>query len=195
MPAATALLDCVGVGLGAGVAAVLLLAPGFGAPLLLPGTIALLIGWIVWRDGASYLIPDGAVAALALLGAASRVAAEGVTSAVAFDLLADVALTGGVLWLLREGFYRLRGHDGLGFGDVKLAGAAGCLVGAEGFAVALLAASLAGLAAAALRGAGRTDRIAFGVLLAPAIGLVWAALALAPVALESLVPAGSAFAG
>lgn len=189
MGVSTIALDRVGFVLGAGVAAMALAAPGVGA-WASPLAVALIVGWIVWRDGVSFTIPDGSVAALALIGAAARLSAGGVSVETSLGLLADVALTGGLLWLVREGFYRLRGHDGLGLGDVKLAAAAGCLVGAAGFAVALLAASVAGLVYALLRGVGRTDRIAFGVLLAPAIGLVWGLLAFAPDLVAPLGVAG-----
>ncbi|MFD1703833.1 prepilin peptidase [Methylopila henanensis] len=161
----------------AAAAALAVLSPG--APLVAAATLPL-VAWIIWRDATGFVIPDPASLALAAIGVAARLADDGASLATALSLGADVALTGGALWLLREAFYRLRGHDGLGFGDVKLAAAGGCLIGAEGVAAALLAASLAGLAVAALRGAGRMDRIAFGAFFAPAIWLVLVGAAVWP---------------
>lgn len=194
----TAALDRASLVVGAGLAAAALALPAAAAGVTAAGVV-IVVSWIVWRDGASYVIPDAAVAALALIGVAFRLAADPAWSHIAADaawtdlawsLASDVALTGGVLWLLREGFYRLRGHDGLGLGDVKLAAAAGCLIGASGFALALLAASVAGLLYALARGVGRTERIAFGVALAPAIGLVWGLIAFAPDRIAALGLAG-----
>lgn len=89
-----------------------------------------------------------------------------------------VALFGGALLLIREGFYRLRGIEGLGMGDVKLAAAAGAWLDPSGFAFAVAAASIGGLCFAglsALSGSGFTarTRIAFASFLAPAIWLAW----------------------
>ena len=85
---------------------------------------------------------------------------------------------GGVLLLLREGFYRIRNVDGLGLGDVKLGAVAGIWLGWELFAVAVtLAAFLALIFVAgwaARRGAwDRTRQIPFGAFLAPAVWACW----------------------
>lgn len=93
-------------------------------------------------------------------------------------LAVDLALSAGLLWLVREAFHRRRGVDALGFGDVKLAGALGLWLGAGDFALALLVASLAGLGlagVAALNGrpVGRATKLPFGALLAPAGFAVW----------------------
>lgn len=178
-PATTA-IDRTGVSLGLAAAALTLAAPDAGGAALGPSAVALVIVWIVWRDATAFIIPDGAALALALLGATIRVGANGATLDVGLSLLLDVALTGGALWALREAYYRVKGVDGIGLGDVKLAAAGGCLIGAEGLAIALLAASAAGVAVALARGVGRTGRLAFGALLAPAIFAVWAASGFAP---------------
>lgn len=157
-----------------GTAGLLALAPG-AHPLLAPVALALVVGWIVWRDVTDFVIPDGASAALAALALGARLAADGVSFEAAGWALAGGAICGAALWAVREAFFRLRGHDGLGFGDVKLAAAAGILVGPLGFALALAAACLAGLAVALLRGAGSADRLPLGALLAPAVFAVWAA--------------------
>jgi prepilin signal peptidase PulO-like enzyme (type II secretory pathway) len=169
----------------AAAAAIVVLGRGSGtADVVAVAAVVAATTWIVWQDSTDFTIPDGAVAALALVGAASRI----VTDAGGLVLpLLDAALAGGALWILREVYYRRRGFDGLGFGDVKLAAAGSLLVGLTGFSVALLASSLAGLAWAATRrtpvvaaDASSTDapagrRVAFGVLLAPACAILFAA--------------------
>lgn len=135
--------------------------------------------WIAATDLRRWIIPDGAVIAVGIVGTALRLApgASGLAPAP-LDIL-PVALDGlawaGALFALREIYFRRRGFDGLGFGDVKLAGAGGLLLGMEGFAWALLLASLAGLVAAlAVRVRGKTiEKVPFGAFLAPACGAVW----------------------
>ena len=43
--------------------------------------------------------------------------------------LAGIAFGGGLLWAVREGFYRLRGVEGMGFGDVKMMAMVGAFLG------------------------------------------------------------------
>ncbi len=135
-----------------------------------------LVVWIAAQDLRSFTIPDGAVVALAALALAARVAAQDPALMIGLDLL----LTGGVLLAFREVYFRRRGFDGLGLGDVKLAAAGGLLVGAVAFAWALLAASLLAIAAVGIAhlrarrvGGIATGRLAFGAFLAPAIFGAW----------------------
>ena len=153
------------------------------------GIVALALGviglWIVWQDLADYTIPDAATLALGLIGLTGKISdgaylGESPIVTIGFAAL-DAAICGGVLLALREAFYRLRGHDGIGLGDVKLTAAGGVLLGTVGLSWAVLGASLTGLAVV---GAGRmlpavaravpvTDRIAFGAVLAPARWATW----------------------
>ncbi len=140
-----------------------------------------LVAWIVVQDLRSFTIPDGAIVAMAALALDVRVAAHDPALAIGLDVL----LTGGVLLAFREIYFRRRGFDGLGLGDVKLAAAGGLLVGAQAFAFALLGASLlalAGVAALHVMARGRVAlagrKLAFGALLAPAIYLAWLSQAL-----------------
>ena len=92
--------------------------------------------------------------------------------------LMHMMLCSGALWLVREAFYRLRGIDGLGLGDVKLAAAAGIWIGADLFAFAVLLAAMGALAFVAARrvleGAWAADRrIPFAFYLAPSIWICW----------------------
>ncbi len=173
-----AYLEAGGAAAALGAGALIALKPSSGA-ILAPLALAFAVGWIAWRDAREFIIPDGAAVALAALALGTRLAAEGLGWSVALVAIGDGLACGGALWAIREVYYRLRGHDGLGFGDVKLAAGAGILVGPTGFAVAVLAASLAGLAIVALRaGTGsRLDgasRIPLGALLAPSTLGVWA---------------------
>ena len=151
-------------------------------------TVALATGalaaWIAWQDLDDLTIPDGAVVALAALGAGFRIAdGSAMGDPVGRTLLTiavDASLCGGGLLALREYYYRRHGRDGIGFGDVKLAAAGGALVGTAAFASALLAASLAGIAfvlARRFRQArpGGLEKLAFGAVLAPALCVVWLA--------------------
>ena len=188
MPKATAASFGSAAVLGAAVA-VALATPAVAAmePLwLMAASVALVVARIAWQDLADLTIPDGAVIALALLGAVFRLGdAVLLDEPLAPTLLVialDVAISGGLLLAVREVYYRRRGYDGLGFGDVKLAAAGGALAGTAGFAWALLGASLLGLVLVfLLRGrvfAGRppapeAHKLPFGAVLAPALWVAW----------------------
>jgi leader peptidase (prepilin peptidase)/N-methyltransferase len=167
-----ALIEIGGAAAAFGLAGLVALAPG-ADPALATIALALVVGWIVWRDATAFVIPDGASLALGALALGARLAAEGLSAGTALWALAGGALCGAALWAVREAFFRLRGHDGLGFGDVKLATAAGVLVGPAPFALALVIACLAGLAVALARGSRAGDRLPLGALLAPAVFAVW----------------------
>jgi prepilin signal peptidase PulO-like enzyme (type II secretory pathway) len=144
--------------------------------------LALVTAQIAWQDLATFTISDVALLALGVLGIAARLSEAaflGLPPLTALGLAAlDGPLCGAAFLLVREGFYRWRGYDGLGFGDVKLALAGGILVGTEGFAWTVLAASLGGIVAALLlrgRGKGSPEpkKLAYGALLAPCLWVVW----------------------
>lgn len=137
----------------------------------------LMVMWIISRDIRDFIVPDGAVVGLVVAGVLVRLgAAESWPVELATAFL-DAAVCGGVFLVIREAFFRLRGFDGMGFGDVKLAAACGVLIGYEGFAWSVFAASTAGLIiaafSAALRPEQRITRLPFGAFLAPACWLVW----------------------
>lgn len=151
------------------------------AAVILTG-LALVAAQIAWQDLATFTISDVALLALGALGFAARLAEAaflGIPPLDGFGLAAfDGMVCGAAFLLIREGFYRWRGYDGLGFGDVKLALAGGILVGTEGFAWTVLAASIGGLVVA-LWQRSRRDwsqepmKLAYGALLAPSLWLVW----------------------
>jgi leader peptidase (prepilin peptidase) / N-methyltransferase len=123
------------------------------------------------------IIPDSLVIALAVAGVL-QVAATG-----AADPIERVAEAGAVLaaaWLFRAGYFRVRGVQGLGLGDVKLMAAGVLWTGAASVPVVILVAvlsALVGLAVVRAQGhrlRGR-DAIAFGPHLALGLWLGWIA--------------------
>ncbi|WP_201155171.1 prepilin peptidase [Rhodothalassium salexigens] len=139
---------------------------------------------IDWRHT---LLPD----ALTLPLLAAGLAYQGLWGPLGLPLSAATAAVAGIgLYGLAEGYWRLRGREGLGLGDVKLLAAGGAWLGPFGLSLALLIGSLAGLAfiaALAVRGRLRlsaTTQIPFGPFLA--LGL-WVAYALGPAPLAGPV--------
>jgi leader peptidase (prepilin peptidase) / N-methyltransferase len=133
---------------------------------------------IVAQDIVDFTVPDGAVVTLAVAGAVERLL--GVQDAWQSELLIlvlDAALCGLSFLAVREAFFRIKGFDGMGFGDVKLAAACGVLVGMEGFAWSVFAASALGLVVALgvalVKPELKMDRLPFGALLAPACWVIW----------------------
>ena len=159
--------------------------PGPVATVIVAFALAVIGLRIVWQDLSDFTIPDAATLAFGLIGLTARIGdgaslGEKPVATFGFALL-DAAICGGVLLALREAYFRFRGHDGIGLGDVKLAAAGGVLLGTVGLSWAILGASLIGLTVV---GAGRllpavaravpvTDRIAFGAVLAPALWTTW----------------------
>lgn len=70
--------------------------------------------------------------------------------------VAGIVLGGGILWAIGEGYYRLRGEEGLGMGDVKMLAMIGAFLGWQQVLVTLVLSSLVGsLVGLALIAAGR----------------------------------------
>lgn len=137
-----------------------------------------MVFWISVRDVRDFIIPDGPVACILLLAFAAHLADPTNAWSVALpSLVLSAVVCGGALLLVREVFYRHRGFDGIGFGDVKLGAACGAWVGMEGFAWAVFIASATGLALIAalslLKPERSIERLPFGALLAPASWLLW----------------------
>ena len=146
---------------------------------------ALMLG-IAASDFRRYIIPNeltAAAAALALLRAGT-IGAEAGWEAVLWATGRTLAIVLPLLALM-AGYRWWRGRDGLGLGDIKLAGVAGGWLGlATLFAVVELA-TLAALGAYFLTAALRrrplkaTAFLPFGLFLAPAIWIGWLVEALA----------------
>lgn len=138
----------------------------------------LMVFWISVRDVRDFIIPDGPVVCILLLAFAANLVDAANPWSVALPTLAlSAVVCGGALLIVREVFYRHRGFDGIGFGDVKLAAVCGAWIGMEGFAWAVFIASATGLAVVAvfslLKPGRRVERLPFGALLAPACWLLW----------------------
>ena len=92
--------------------------------------------------------------------------------------LVSLIVCGGIFFLIREIFFRLRGVEGLGFGDVKLAATGGIWLGWQIFPAVVLLAAIAAIvwiAVATLiqRAWPRERKIPFAAFLAPAICFCW----------------------
>ena len=168
-------LVALAAGCAASVAATPSLEGAFGAGLF---AITLAIAVIDWR---SMIIPDwlnGSLLALGLVQA-TYLADESARSAAALDALLRGMALGGVLYLVRILYRRLRAREGLGLGDVKLAGAGGVWVGWTMLPVVIEIAALSALAIflVAPRLTGRQARwdarLPFGSFLAPAFWVAW----------------------
>ena len=165
------------IGLAA-VAASIWAAPGTGG--FLGAGLALLMLAIAAVDSRYFIIPDELTAAALALGAvnAALVDAPSVIESLALAALRGAA-TMLLFWSLRWLYRRLRGREGLGLGDVKLAFVAGAWLD---WTIIPVAIEIAALAALTIYGvvhfAGRnpveaTTRLPFGLFFAPAIWLAW----------------------
>lgn len=101
----------------------------------------LICALIAETDRRHFLIPDALVFALLALASLAPFAPAWPTQIV------GAVLAGGLLFAVRQGYHGLRGGDGLGLGDVKLAAAIGALIGPQS---ALIVIAVAALATAAL---------------------------------------------
>jgi leader peptidase (prepilin peptidase)/N-methyltransferase len=167
----------------AAVAASLVAAPGPDGAL--GAFLGALMLAIAVTDARRYLIPNeltGAAAALALFRAAAigpDADATALLWAVGRALVIALPLLG-----LMAGYRALRGRDGLGLGDVKLAAVAGAWLGLPALFAAIEVAALAAIGAYVLNAAIKrrpltsTAFLPFGTFLAPAIWLGWLAEAL-----------------
>jgi leader peptidase (prepilin peptidase)/N-methyltransferase len=150
-----------------------------GLPGLLAAGLALIAIAIAVIDARYFIIPNElSAAALALAVVYAGVTGSEPLEAVGFALLRAILLAL-LFYGLREGYRRLRGRDGIGLGDVKLAGVAGAWLGLMAIPIAIEIAALSAIAVFALRHyvAGRSLDTAlkfpFGLFLAPSIWLGW----------------------
>ena len=145
------------------------------------GGLAIFMIAIAVIDARRFIIPNELTAsalALGLLNAAMQ------GSDLVLGLLASAALRGAVMSIaflsLRVLYRRIRGHDGIGLGDVKLAGVAGVWLDWWVLPVAIEIAALAAIAVYAVRflygrrpSARLKAKLPFGLFLAPAIWVGW----------------------
>jgi leader peptidase (prepilin peptidase) / N-methyltransferase len=161
----------------AAVATSLWVAPGFRG--VLGALLALVMLAISVIDARQFIIPDTLTATalgLALVDAAlqGETALAGLEAAVLRGLVLAACFLA-----LRDVYQRIRGRQGIGLGDVKLAGVAGAWLEWATIPVAIEIAALAALAAVVIRQLVRgrplraAGRLPFGLFLAPAIWLGW----------------------
>jgi leader peptidase (prepilin peptidase) / N-methyltransferase len=160
----------------------LLAAPGLAG--VLAAALALDVIAIAAIDARRFIIPDELTLAALVLGIANAGLdpwSEGwsaVFASIGAALLRGAVLAG-CFFALRALYSRLRGREGIGLGDVKLAGAGGVWLAWTTIPVAIEIAALAALAVYVVRQlvGGRlisaTARMPFGLFLAPAIWLGW----------------------
>jgi len=151
-----------------------------GLPGALGAVLALLMLAIAIIDARLFIIPNelsAAAFALALTNAAVQ-APDTIWEGVSLALLRGAVVA--LLFLgLRALYRRWRGRDGLGLGDVKLAGVAGAWLGVLTLPLAIEIAALAALAVFGLRAYvrgrafDRALKFPFGLFLAPSIWLGW----------------------
>jgi leader peptidase (prepilin peptidase)/N-methyltransferase len=151
-----------------------------GAPGWLGAVLALLMIAIAAIDARHFRIPDSLNAAGAALGLLHAVA-QGQGDVA--NALTAAAVRGAALALmfftLRALYSRLRGREGIGLGDVKLAAVAGAWLDWAAMPVAIEIAAVTALIVYGVRRftLGRpvraTTRLPFGLFFAPAIWLGW----------------------
>lgn len=131
--------------------------------------LLLVIGLV---DAASQRIPDPLAGLVGL--ASSGVAALRGVEALGIGILTAV-VAASLLLGLRSLYRRLRGHQGLGLGDVKLVAALAPAIGPMGLPPVMAAACLGALGWAAATRTGPDRRLAFGPFICLAAGawLIW----------------------
>jgi leader peptidase (prepilin peptidase)/N-methyltransferase len=156
----------------------IVIAPGIDGAL--GGALGLSMLGVVASDARRYVVPDALSGGAFALGVV-RAAAANSDSAFAAALMAisRAAFAAGLFLLLHIAYRRFRGRDGLGLGDVKLAGAAGAWLSLPMLPIAIEIAAITALAAYVFRQRKRArmvravGRIPFGAFFAPAIWLGW----------------------
>jgi len=142
--------------------------------------LAVLMVAIAAVDARRFIIPDELTAAALALGLAYAAVED---SEIWAQALAGSVLRGAVPALaflgVRAGYRRWRGHEGIGLGDVKLAGVAGVWLDWQTIPIAIEIAAVAALGAYLImhfyfhRIVRPTTRLPFGLFLAPAIWIAW----------------------
>jgi leader peptidase (prepilin peptidase) / N-methyltransferase len=124
-------------------------------------------------------IPDIANAGIFTAGIAWTFIDSGFdVTACAFAIVRSL-IAAGILFVIRAAYSKVRGIEGLGLGDVKLAGAGASWLSSSSMLIALLVAVIAAIVAIIGRSLIRKERIQsqiavpLGTFLAPAIWLAW----------------------
>jgi leader peptidase (prepilin peptidase)/N-methyltransferase len=173
IPARYPLVEALGAALSGGVVW-LAASPGMA---LAWGAFVLALLAVLFIDYDFQIIPD----VITLPGIALGLAAAVWGPLPVKDALIGLAVGGGGLLLVAEGYRRIARREGLGLGDVKLMAMVGAFLGWHGALATLVlgsfAGSLVGGALIASRRGTRLTALPFGSFLAPA---AWAALFFGP---------------
>lgn len=146
--------------------------------------LAVLPGWLAWPtavlgwalvamaeiDRRHMILPDALTLPLIPLGLAVAWVLPGAAFA---DHLIGAIVGALVLGLVALAYERVRGREGLGYGDVKLYAAAGAWLGWQGLPSVLLIGAVTGLAAALVLRARADTAVPFGPFLAFGFWLTW----------------------
>lgn len=150
-----------------------------GLPGVLGAVLAITMTAIAAIDRRRFLIPDKLVLVALLFGFLNAASGEMVhlPTALLYAAMRGVVMAF-LFFALRAAYRRLRGREGIGLGDVKLAGAAGVWLDWIDLAVAVDVAAVSALGVVlfqAWRGRSITAStpIPFGLFLAPAIWVAW----------------------
>ncbi|MBD3162173.1 MAG: prepilin peptidase [Candidatus Eisenbacteria bacterium] len=159
---------------GLGAAAVLLAAAGSAGPLeaAVRAAFLLTMATIAWIDLDHRIIPDE----ISLPGVALGLLLCPLLGVSRLDGLIGAVAGAGSLLAVAQAYKLLRGIDGMGMGDVKLAAMMGAFLGWRGILLTLVLGSFVGALLGTVlllsrRGDGRTA-LPYGTFLAPAAGLV-----------------------
>lgn len=134
--------------------------------------IAFSLTTITYQDLKSYRIPNRHVYVLIILGLLWPSHPHGITH-IDRAIAAVAAYT--ALWAIGEVFFRLRGTEGLGIGDAKLAAAMGAWLGWRELPSAILVASILAIVYITLKDAAGHKRspLPFAPALSAAFALFW----------------------
>ena len=145
---------------------------------------ALLAGvalWVAAVDLDRFEIPDIGSLAIFVLGLAWTFESSGMNGNLIGGTLVRSLLAAGLLFTVRATYLMVRNVEGLGLGDVKLAGAVASWLSWSHFTLALLVAVVAALIVVGLRAVIAGERVQpstavpFGAFLAPAAWVAWIA--------------------
>ena len=166
------LIGVAGVG---AVSASLVVAPGW--PGVLGAVLAVLTIAIAVVDRRRLIIPDQLNGLAFMAGAIAVCLRPSEGDDIAHALL-RAALMFGLFFAFRASYRALRGREGMGLGDVKLAAVAGIWLNWTDLPIAVEIAALSALASVLLgRASGKhwslTERLPFGLFFAPAVWICW----------------------
>jgi leader peptidase (prepilin peptidase) / N-methyltransferase len=152
-----------------------------GIDIVFGAALAAISLWVAVVDLKRFEIPDLANLAILALGLLWSFQSAGIDQEIVLETAARSLSAAGLLLAVREFYRRLRHVEGLGLGDVKLAGAGASWLSWSHITLALLVATIAAIILVLVLRMLRGERIQagtaipFGAFLAPAIWVAWIA--------------------